>query len=152
MPTTSGASQCSSIRSVMDRPSKTICSKLLADFQNRLRQSPIHYPCDLHTMMPTGSASKPVCCGRPYWMLARLPSACIYWVGCLSWRQSSTSSSDGLQPADFIRRTHAYTTSHKIPSRGADTGHKTEHMHRQMRSRQTSPVTCSLQQLGGYNI
>ena len=33
-------------------------------------------PCDLHTGLLAGRASKPKCCGRPYWTLARLSSTC----------------------------------------------------------------------------
>ena len=52
-PTTQGAQTRSFQYSVTDRPSRTICSKLPADFQ-MLRSLPSNLPCDQHTILPTG--------------------------------------------------------------------------------------------------
>ena len=107
-PTTRGASQSSFIRSGTDRPSRTICSKLPADFQNSLHLISTDYPCDLHTWSPTGNAPKPDCRGQ-FSLTTRSPAIHLQrlgwprgWDGRSSWRQSSTSSSVLLPPASFL--------------------------------------------------
>ena len=138
-----------------DRPSRTICSKLPADFQ-MLRSLPTNLPCDLHSNMPTGFAPKPVCRGRPYWTLACSLSTCSGWDGCSSRQQSSIfSSSFALPPAGFLQtntRVH-HTVTQDSPSRGAVTGHSQTTVHTSRRRQQNTGVQELLQNNpGGNNI
>ena len=79
-PTTRGALQMSFVCSQTDRPSKTICSKLPADFQTCCVQSLPIQSYDLHTMKPTGSALKPKCHGR-FSLTARLLAVHLQRLG-----------------------------------------------------------------------
>ena len=123
-------------------------------FPNLLRSFPSNLPCDQHSDMPTGSASKPKCRGRPYWTLARPQSTCSGWDGCSSQQQSSIlGSSFALPPAGFLQtdaRVH-HTVTQDSPSRGAVTGHSQSQVHTHSRRQQNSGVKELLQNNPGEN-
>ena len=76
--------------------------------------------CDLHSNLPTGSASKPKCRGCPYWTLARPQSTCSGWDGCFSQQQSSNVvSSFELPPTGFLHTdARVHHTGTRLPQSG----------------------------------
>ena len=95
------------------------------------------YPATYTLFCRLVAASKPVCCERPYWTLARPRSTCSGWDGCSFQQQSSIlGSSVALPPAGFLPtdvRVH-HTVSQDSPSRGAVTGHSQQGVHTHRRN------------------
>ena len=125
-------------RSGTDRPFRPICSFPSVDSQVAAYNL-YKTPCDLHSTMPTGPASKPVCRGRPYWTLACPQSTCSGWDGRFSQRRSSiVDSSFALPPAGFLHTdTRVHHKSHKTPPVGVQsqgTQHKQAHTYTTLQS------------------
>ena len=126
-------------RSGTDRPFRPICSFPSADSQVAAYNLHTNEPCDLHSKMPTGLASKPVCRGRPYWTLACPQSTCSGWDGRFSQRRSSiVGSSFALPPAGFLHTdSRVHHKSHKTPPVGVQsqgTQHKQAHTYTTLQS------------------